>query len=1667
MKKYLLLYWCILLTTMGCFAQNSVSITAISGNPDDEVEVAVMLENSDAITAVEVQIPLPDKQLRYVEGSAMLNADRSNGHQVSAAVVDGALRLYAYSLSLAPLKGNAGTLFTFTLRIGREPGVYTLQPQVVLSNAAGQAIEASAVASSATILTPKIALGATVVNYGHIPIRSTYTQTLTVKNTGTLPLVVNRVVCSDAAFTPAETQFEISAGGSYALKINYAPVKWGAVEATVLLESNAINGNIKATLQADPYSVNEWKVSNAEGIADEVVTVNLTLKNMEPIVGVQCAFVMPDGLEYVEGSFVGVNRAASLQTAATLQGTKLTLMLYSLQNMPIDEGDEVVATFQCKLVGKTGYYYLKPTDVVLSNKDLVNMVSATAQGYVYIKSPKISCATVFDMGKSPVTQQAVANFYLQNTGNAPLVIDHVTFMAEGYEVLTALPLQIANGKSATLQVGYTGTVAGNFGTTMNIYSNDPTNRMQPVTVSGQLYEPNGLDARGENLQNGNYVLSVGMNNYTDIVAVQMDVHWKEGMRTSMTQLAPTTRLAGHAYTVAPLDADSYRIIIYSMQNASVVGNEGDLFALTFVPDNGVEYKNTDIRIDNVVLSSAKGENFASMQALNIKAEFVNYYLRFVLEDQLISEQFLHVGDALVVPTVPEKEGYTFSGWGDVPTTMPAADVTYSGSYKLNSYNLIYKVDGEVYETVSVEYGSAITLLDEPVKEGYTFSGWSEAPTTMPASDIEVTGSFIVNSYNLIYKVDGEVYETVSLEYGTSIELLAEPIKEGYTFSGWSEAPTTMPASDIEVTGSFIVNSYNLIYKVDGEVYETVSLEYGTSIELLAEPIKEGYTFSGWSEVPTTMPASDVEVIGSFNVNSYNLVYKVDGEVYETVFVEYGSAISLLDEPIKTGYTFSGWGEAPATMPARDIEVIGSFNVNSYNLVYKVDGEVYETITLNYGTSIELLAEPTKTGYTFSGWSEAPATMPASDIEVTGSFVVNSYNLIYKVDGEVYQTVSVEYGAGVELLAEPTKEGYTFSGWSETPATMPANDIEVTGSFIVNSYNLVYKVDGEVYETITLDYGTSIELLAELTKEGYTFSGWSEAPATMPANDVEVVGNFSINSYTLTYKVEGEVYETITLNYGTSIELLAEPTKEGYSFSGWSEAPTTMPASDIEVTGSFIVNSYNLVYKVDGEVYETITLDYGTSIELLAEPTKEGYTFSGWSEAPTTMPASDVEISGIFTINTYTLTYLVDGEVTQTISVEYGMDLSSLADKPVKEGYSYVSVSVVPTTMPAHDLEIDGTFIPNSYNLIYKVGSTEYAVVSVLYGEEIVLIDEPTKEGYTFSGWSEAPSTMPAHDVEITGSFIANTYTITYLVDGEVYQTRTAKTGSLVNGLSNLQRDYCTFSGWESATPGFQFGMIGFLGSKIFIMPGFDVVIEGSFTCEEYNLIYKVDGEVYQTVSVVYGTGIELLPEPVKEGYTFSGWSEAPATMPANDVEVTGSFIVNSYNLIYKVDGEVYETVSVEYGDDIELLPEPTKAGFTFSGWSEAPPTMPASDVEILGSFNVNSYNLIYKVDGEVYETVSVEYGDDIELLPEPTKAGFTFSGWSEAPTTMPAFDIEIVGYFDLTTEIIEEDVVEEKNNQIYNLKGQRLKSLDDQPPGIYIVGGKKMRIVQTKQTNQR
>ena len=202
------------------------------------------------------------------------------------------------------------------------------------------------------------------------------------------------------------------------------------------------------------------------------------------------------------------------------------------------------------------------------------------------------------------------------------------------------------------------------------------------------------------------------------------------------------------------------------------------------------------------------------------------------------------------------------------TATDGSDVTASCEVNViapqqDSYTITYMVDGEVYYQESLEYGSAIVVPDAPTKEGYTFSGWGDVADTMPANDVIILGTFFVNSYAITYMVDGEVYYQESLEYGSAIVVPDAPTNGDYTFSGWSEVPETMPAHDVTITGSFVTNTYTVTFMVDGEVYHQDSLEYGATIIVPEEPTKEGYTFSGWSEVPETMPAHDVTFTGTF------------------------------------------------------------------------------------------------------------------------------------------------------------------------------------------------------------------------------------------------------------------------------------------------------------------------------------------------------------------------------------------------------------------------------------------------------------------------------------------------------------------------------------------------------------------------------------------------------------------------------------------------------------------------------------------------------------------------------------------------------------------------------------------------------------------------------------
>lgn len=167
-----------------------------------------------------------------------------------------------------------------------------------------------------------------------------------------------------------------------------------------------------------------------------------------------------------------------------------------------------------------------------------------------------------------------------------------------------------------------------------------------------------------------------------------------------------------------------------------------------------------------------------------------------------------------------------------------------------------------------------------------------------------------------------------------------------------------------------------------------------------------------------------------------------------------------------------------------------------------------------------------------------------------------------------------------------------------------------------------------------------------------------------------------------------------------------------------------------------------------------------------------------------------------------------------------------------------------------------------------------------------------------------------------------------------------------------------------------------------------------------------------------------------------------------------------YSAKYIVEGEIYRTDSISYGGQITTPKYPEKEGHTFSGWSEIPETMPAQDITVTGSFSVNTYKLTYTVDGMVYISSYVTYGDAIFPMTSPTKEGYTFSGWSEVPKTMPAHDVVITGSFEANGI---EEVMTDTRVDVYNLQGIKVKEqvLSEElekilPQGVYVVNGRKM-----------
>ena len=280
-----------------------------------------------------------------------------------------------------------------------------------------------------------------------------------------------------------------------------------------------------------------------------------------------------------------------------------------------------------------------------------------------------------------------------------------------------------------------------------------------------------------------------------------------------------------------------------------------------------------------------------------------------------------------------------------------------------------------------------------------------------------------------------------------------------------------------------------------------------------------------------------------------------------------------------------------------------------------------------------------------GESYVPGAMiPAGVASLTAQWTALTYSVTLHANGGTISSgnvTSYNYGEGATLPAadNTTREGYTFAGWydNEVLTGNPITEISTdeTGNrtywakWTINQYTITFDTDGgSEVAPITQDYGSAITAPAAPTREGYTFTGWDTAiPATMPAHNMTITAQWTVNQYTITYDLDGGTAEgnPDTYTVETDTFTLKNPTRPGYTFTGWSgtgltgedNLTVTIPKGSTgnrSYTAHWSLNTYSITYDLDGGTAfgnpDSYTVESATI--TLNQPTKTGYTFTGWS-----------------------------------------------------------------------------------------------------------------------------------------------------------------------------------------------------------------------------------------------------------------------------------------------------------------------------------------------------------------------------------------------------------------------------------------------------------------------
>ena len=771
---------------------------------------------------------------------------------------------------------------------------------------------------------------------------------------------------------------------------------------------------------------------------------------------------------------------------------------------------------------------------------------------------------------------------------------------------------------------------------------------------------------------------------------------------------------------------------------------------------------------------------------------------------------------------------------------------YTATWTPKTYTVIFDGNGgaPTSQSKTATYNAQWPTATEPTRTGYDFAGWFTDAENGTQVDLSknytlLTGTTVfahwtIHTSKVIVDLNGGT-GTVSGErtqaYNTTLDLGA-PTKTGYTFGGWvltGDKNGSMNGNVYTfgaekgktdtVTAQWTPNTFTVTYHYNVEGTDTTTTQNLTYDQAAAALGQSTFTRTGWTLDKWNTAADGDGTDYAFGADIKNILNGSAGNTNIDFYAVWSINYSTV--------TFD---------PADGTLTIGS-NTYTHASPFTKNSFYGDTVTI---------PDPVRTGFTFKGWTKSGNngtlengvyTFGAAKTNdtFTATWEANKYTVRYeKNDGTgAYATEEVTYGQAWPTAPTFNRTGYTAAeGWfnaagGNTTVDMSgtyntAADTTVYKHWTANEYTITYLNNGE---TTTAAYTIeSTGALPVLTRDGYTFGGWKVIEISDETNwlknnvynnethtgkygDVTVEAQWTPKTYTVTYVKNDDTADSTTLNVTFDAAWPAAPTftRTGYDFAGWYTAAEN--GNEVAMTGTYTTVGNTTVYahwtihtstlKVDpngGSVMvngsaitaeTSYTQDYNTTIEI-AEPTREGWHFTGWTKSVT---------NGTFADGTYT--FGAGKNVTDTLKAEWEIDtftvtLTKGAGYVVTEGpqspvdwntSSYVTIKLVTgyTNSAAPAATVNGAALAAVDN---GDGTFTYTVTGIKENK-VIVIGDATKNTYnvTFSKTDDAVG-ISAYTPGVTVEHGTGTATVTVTLE-DAYSASDAPEITLNTGSAEI------------------------------------------------------------------------------------------------------------------------------------------------------------------------------------------------------------------------------------------------------------------------------------------